>query len=1091
MRIAKRLGSSPRYLSTAVWLALTVFLLWWFLGGVHRRAANLYHVKAPSDCRWITVDGSGQYASCFRKDFQCPGEVLGAWLAVTSEGGFELLCNGNPVGAQTYWRPTRDFQNGLTESGQRVMAGEPLVAYNFPREYQWSGHRNDKVVVYFDLGPYLKKGKNTLALDVEARTANPAVVAFGGVTLDGDREITLHTDESWKAEPVPPELRQNEWTKPLHDVSRWRSAAIKERSLKFLSTVPPGMFGEVIASRWILSRSGSGACEFVARFDRSEASGNLKFLSQGSYWMWLNGSLIEPSRSSKNGYNGDEWDLNWEGRRPLATPPILLDPDETASFFGGERFADPRHGDPTENDFQKYENTLNRTRERPNQTGDHLLEDGDEERGRLSDPYGFFEEPETPVPHSLLRERNRPKLQGFEVGSLLKSGENELRVRLVGDPGLGYQGSQSARFAILGADLAWQEVTREGEGEAQVGLEIRLQDLPELEFMGQVAGESHALSVIVILVGLTLVFLVLGKWLNRLRPWAVVVSLGLILALVFQWSFDERSEVLWFLSPAWGAVAVILAIAVLFFLKGASFLRVKWNPRWTCCALLVFVFLLRAWKVDAQPIDDDEYASIQAVLSIAETGKPQIADEIWYSRSPMYHYAAAVFVKLFGPNIWSLRLYSVLLSVATGWLVWLLARRYFRDPWLAGLALAIFALHPFLIYSGHIARFYQQQQFMVLLMLHLFTQGFLAAKSVWHRVGAILVFAFAVLSQEISISFVPVFVVLYLLFGRGVPFRWDVKTVLYMAFAGILVVADVVLFQVKCLTRSVGVSPNIEATLAPTFWELGNLTSMFLGYSRLHVVLSVFYLVSLIYTLRRGAPRLITLHLMLLISIVAFNLIITSVSFRYMYSIIPLWILLGSHGVRVFSEWTVSQTGKRSFYQIRWVVAAAILLSFAPWRILDSYDEKILGDPISSLAFVRNEIREGDRVMITEPHPHAAKIEVGRVDYDLVIPILYDFTYNDHGVLRDRNGNAEVVNRMAQLQKILASEDRIWVIVNREKFRSRKKNIRWEYPGAREELFIRENCQLKFRSYLWSVYLWDSAAGEMKGFRKESDAWVE
>ena len=68
---------------------------------------------------------------------------------------------------------------------------------------------------------------------------------------------------------------------------------------------------------------------------------------------------------------------------------------------------------------------------------------------------------------------------------------------------------------------------------------------------------------------------------------------------------------------------------------------------------------------------------------------------------------------------------------------------------------------------------------------------------------------------------------------------------------------------------------------------------------------------------------------------------------------------------------------------------------------------------------------------------------------------------------------------------------RSWVIVNREKFRSRKKNIRWEYPSAREELFLRENCQLKFRSYLWSVFLWDRSSGEMKSFRKESDAWVE
>jgi predicted ABC-type exoprotein transport system permease subunit len=94
--------------------------------------------------------------------------------------------------------------------------------------------------------------------------------------------------------------------------------------------------------------------------------------------------------------------------------------------------------------------------------------------------------------------------------------------------------------------------------------------------------------------------------------------------------------------------------------------------------------------------------------------------------------------------------------------------------------------------------------------------------------------------------------------------------------------------------------------------------------------------------LRRGTSRLITLHLMLLVSVVAFNLIITSVSFRYMYSIIPLWILLGVHGVSVFARWTASQTKSFSYYTLRWIAAVVVLISFAPWRVINSYDEKIL-----------------------------------------------------------------------------------------------------------------------------------------------------
>ena len=64
-----------------------------------------------------------------------------------------------------------------------------------------------------------------------------------------------------------------------------------------------------------------------------------------------------------------------------------------------------------------------------------------------------------------------------------------------------------------------------------------------------------------------------------------------------------------------------------------------------------------------------------------------------------------------------------------------------------------------------------------------------------------------------------------------------------------------------------------------------------------------------------------------------------------------------------------------------------------------------------------------------------------------------------------------------------AEGERIWLLLNREKFRTRGKNMRWEYPGARFEMFVRKNCELKYRTYLWSVYLWDPSRGHFQPFR--------
>lgn len=66
---------------------------------------------------------------------------------------------------------------------------------------------------------------------------------------------------------------------------------------------------------------------------------------------------------------------------------------------------------------------------------------------------------------------------------------------------------------------------------------------------------------------------------------------------------------------------------------------------------------------------------------------------------------------------------------------------------------------------------------------------------------------------------------------------------------------------------------------------------------------------------------------------------------------------------------------------------------------------------------------------------------------------------------------------------------RIRTVLNREKFRSRGKNLRWGYPGAREELFILKNCELVIRSHLWNLYLWAPAVD--RSARSREAGWIE
>jgi len=1114
----------------ALWVGLAVAMALLLAGEWWRPSAPpLADLAWPEGACWIHTPDELQTTGCFRQDFQLAGEVEHAWVRIAAQGGFELTVNGDPVGAWTYWRPTRPFQNGLTASGQRISASDPAMALNFPREYQWSGHANTLTPVFFDIRPYLRAGRNAICIETEARKPGSAVILAGEIRLSGGAVIPIATNPSWLAEPVPVDCTQDEWVRPEIRMDGWRRAQVWNRGPRSgKGIVPSGTFENPFAGKWVglapLENGQAGFEELVLKWDQNGTPDDtsLKIATAAPYALFLNGEPVRASGRARNPLNDGGWLVTWDARRPLATPPTLLDPDETDSSFSGYRFENPRHGDPTSNNFKRYENTLNRTRERPNSNeqgeqlddkfGDKLI------KGRTPDPHGSDEEATLTPPLEVARTRNIEGFHAYSLTGLIRPGANELRIRLVPEPDTGYQRSRPRRIAAelattVGGQLVKSRATGSPEWRAETANRsdsatsfdagADSTKLPPLLFIG--AGwPASPWKSLALAVGLLAVLTVWwsGAKLNRLVVFSAWFGIASLSVLALRASFLERSEALWFRDSHWAGWAFIIAAAIA--ISAPPCLRILAkvrshgsSKRWLALgALLALAFVVRAWHINAQPIDDDEFASIQGVASIVKSGVPEIGKDIWYTRSPLYHYAAAAVAWVAGVNLWTLRLFSVFTAIATGAVLWWLARVCFRNHWIAAGALVLFALHPYLIFTSHIARFYQQQQLLVTLTALCLIRGFVQTGGPRWVIATVLVFGAAMLSQEISMSLAPGLFITYLLFGRDLPWRWEFKA----GLAGIIVAAlffiDVLVFQMKCLTWTAGVSPNVEATIAPNFWELGNLSAMFIGYSRLHLLASAFLPFSILAAVRRGDRSVLALHSFLYTGILSINLLITSVSFRYQYALIPLWILLCVHGIAEASRLaaiTLRSSGipRRAGPAIAALAGLAVILSWSPWRIPGSYAETLLGDPVTPLRFVQSSIRAEDKVMITEPHPHAAKLELGKADYDLALPVLFDFAYWDDGVLRDRNGDARVINRLAQLQDLFASQKRIWIVINREKLRSRTRNLRWEYPGAREEAFIRQNCQLTFRSYLWHVYLWDRNANRYHSFRNEPSEWVE
>src|SRR5260370_23183603 len=145
-----------------------------------------------------------------------------------------------------------------------------------------------------------------------------------------------------------------------------------------------------------------------------------------------------------------------------------------------------------------------------------------------------------------------------------------------------------------------------------------------------------------------------------------------------------------------------------------------------------------------------------------------------------------------------------------------------------------------------------------------------------------------------------------------------------------------------------------------------------------------------------------------------------------------IWMVMSAPGR---AEWANRFVQAREPFPARAALAGGWLAvgvgCWSPWRILSSYDQRIQGDSTGALRFVAENLRPGDRLAITDPHPHAALFETGQSDYAVSIPVLYDYVVRRQGTLVDRNGGAQVIGALGELQQAFAKNERLWIVFNR------------------------------------------------------------
>lgn len=1143
-------------IATVVFSLLAGYGIWQY---THTQRFPLHPVDL-SGC-WVQAPGAEGYAGHFRYEFDLDSTATNAWLSIAACDGFEITVNRDPVARHYVWRPTRPFQNGLSEKGQRVSTPNSLVDLNFPREYQWSGHDSYRIPVLVDIRPELKRGRNVISVQIESRRAPARFALIGHITLANGRTVPLKSGKDWRAAAVPPRLGVLDWTDPdYHDApwgeavpaaappaQTWRSFDVRPFTTLFHADLLQAPQASATDSVWFRSRYHVPA---------KPRSAWIRLLSTRPYDLFVNDQRVSYVGAFPPDADAGQWLM---GRSPAQDPqerPAILDPDELDSPFVGRAFEQPTTGDPTRTDFRALPLVSRELRLRGCNSRTLFSEKFSSVWNRELDPSGPSNElhypyGKTPAAHH--KNRLTENYVAYDLSRVVRPGQNVIEVRLAeldsssppNWPGrLAIDGTIDTITGVevpLRSDDTWQaRVTAASHwqrADSRPLSDQRVAALPRLQFRG-VAENPTTTTVecirdqfgtwvwitVVLFILLTVVRIVVPA---HDRPHAVtqvrrllfgvLVSASSVLSLgLLVWSgFAERHETLWFQQPRSWAFLLLSAMWFGIFAaladlgarrdqvllpRDARFRGLRQLPsshawRFAICLILLVSFGVRAYRLDFQPLDDDEYASTQAILNVAATGVPTMASEdVWYTRSPLFHYALGACAAVWGPNLWTLRLPNVLCGVATCWLTYLIGSRLLKRPWVGMGAMLIMAIHPFEVYTSHVVRFYQMQQMMALLTIYCFCRGFVTEQAERFRLATVLAFLGTVLCQEASCVMGFSLLLCYVMFASSTSVRSSLRLLVAAACALVIIGLDYVAFETRCMTRPAGISPNLEAAIEPHLWYPYNLLALFIGYSRLHLVPSCFLLCGLPLCCRRRDRCTLALAVILFSGVLFTNVMVTHISLRYQYWLIPLWALLCLEGMRAsltrLAGWAfhpVHEAGRhrRLLQSTAAVSFLSCLFVMSPWRIWDSYDVKLVGDSTGALQYVRTNLRPGDAVMVTEPHTHAALLEVGKVDYDLSVPLLYDFAMDQDGELVDRNAGAIVIGDIPHLADVLRSHQRVWITVNHEKLRSRGKNLRWEYPGARVELYLRQNCELVHKTYLWSVYLWDAQTGVFAPFRSQ------
>lgn len=997
-----------------------------------------------SEARWIAPQ-EPSFRFYARRTFDLPDAPQVGWLRLSADNNFILYVNGHVVSRQVSTQNSSlGLASRLSDPNQTL---NEAIEYRVKTSNYFLGYpRNWKLAVYVDLTSYLEAGKNVIALEVQKARENPRFVLEGAVYTTGAAAPTVDLSTGatpWRVSNFSESRQRLMWHQTDFPDQHWAEAEVfGEVSESIYSRVSQHLFSSPLQATWITGTES----------DKGE--------------VWLRGLWNVPAVRQRAF-------IRLTGNRQY---DLLINGLFVKHFQDGEK--DLLHLYEVTNFLREGSNTLavrlsrGLNQDNPSSPLGFLLDGWVENQNKvtaaiatdsswitLAKPIPGWEDSavegkpalllNTPIAQTLQRQ--------FEGDAYLLNYPNYLK--RAGIWCLGGIG-----FSLISAGVLGQRRDHPTSFWQRLGMGAGLL-LPGTLFLIGIGLLKHRYAEVergllflqpqsdrLVLLGFISLCVLTLLWHQREhrrtstsdRPLSARNLLFLLGASGFA-SFSLATEATLSLPTILLGILSVGGVAVT-----QSFKRQAWRSRswlkqiimsrfkgveWLVLAAIIAIgFGLRAYDLEFTARDSDENTSLDAIRGILRTGAPIATSGIWYTRGPLFHYLTALWLRMVGDTELHARLLSVLVGTATLLLIFILSKKVTGKVWTSLLVTAILAIDSWeLMYSRNI-RFYQLLQFLSVSTFILFFQGFIEHKGKAYQYGFFVVLTLMLLTQEVSTTLLPCFLVGFLVFYRPFNLVKDWLLAVGSLMTVWIYVYNGIVFSVLCLTPWVLLSSTTETQLKLHVWNLtGFISVFFLGSSRMYALYSLFFLLGFVYFLKIR-DRIVTFWFScVFLTILVVTLLVLQVGARYAYSVYPLFIILSIHSLIEIA----AALGRR-FDRIlnKQIFLSEITLCFAILLLLNNLEiERTFAGYRDALSrhnpqvfeYIRTHKKPGDVVFANLSS--AAAIALGGLDYymppEQVLRV--DALYIRDGRLIDRWGGGRSVISADQMSQILEKANRVWL----------------------------------------------------------------